>query len=179
MSYTVYDNFLNKQDFRNLYDCIMNKPFPWYYVGFFVSKEELVNDDSKYFHFSHSLYEDFTPTSPVGNKDILSPLIEATEPVSIRNMVVHLFTRTPDHIPSTYHVDIGDIKDDPIKLEQWTTSILYVNTNNGYTKFEEDDTIVESVANRFITFPAGTRHFGTSCTDEKIRIVINYNFFSK
>ena len=92
-------------------------------------------------------------------------------------MVVHLFTRTPEFIPSTYHVDIGDIKDEPKKLEQWTTAILYVNTNNGYTKFEEDGSIVESVANRYIEFPANTRHFGTSCTDEKIRIVINYNYF--
>ena len=177
MTYNLIDNFLSKQNFHNLQECILNKPFPWYYVGFFVSKEELINDDSKYFHFSHCLYEDFTPTSPVGNKDILTPLIEMTNPIAIRNMVVHLFTRTPEFIPSTYHVDIGDIKDEPKKLEQWTTAILYVNTNNGYTKFEEDGSIVESVANRYVEFPANTRHFGTSCTDEKIRIVINYNYY--
>ena len=50
-----------------------------------------------------------------------------------------------------------------------------MNTNNGYTKFE-DGTKVESVANRLVTFPASMMHTGTSCTDKKIRIVINFNY---
>ena len=62
------------------------------------------------------------------------------------------------------------------KQKQWTTSIFYVNTNNGYTKFE-DGTKVESVANRMITFPSNMKHTGTSCTDEKKRIVINFNYY--
>ena len=64
------------------------------------------------------------------------------------------------------------------KLKQWTTSIFYVNTNNGYTKFE-DGTKVESVANRMVTFPTNMKHTGTSCTDEKMRIVINFTYFEK
>ena len=62
------------------------------------------------------------------------------------------------------------------RLKQWTTAIFYVNTNNGYTKFE-DETIVESVANRVVTFPANMKHTGTSCTDEKTRVIINFNYF--
>ena len=64
------------------------------------------------------------------------------------------------------------------KLKQWTTSIFYMNTNNGYTIFE-NGTKVESVANRMITFPANIKHTGTSCTDEKTRVVINFNYFSQ
>ena len=62
------------------------------------------------------------------------------------------------------------------KQKQWTTSIFYVNTNNGYTKFE-DGTKVESVANRMVTFSTNMKHLGTSCTNEKRRIVINFNYF--
>ena len=62
------------------------------------------------------------------------------------------------------------------KLKQLTTSIFYVNTNNGYTKFE-DGTKVESVANRMVIFPSNMKHIGTSCTDEKTRVVINFNYF--
>ena len=62
------------------------------------------------------------------------------------------------------------------KLKQSSTSIFYVNTNNGYTKFE-DGTKVESVANRMVTFPSNMKHTGTSCTDERIRVVINFNYF--
>ena len=59
----------------------------------------------------------------------------------------------------------------------YITSILYLNTNNGYTEFE-DGTKVESVANRFISFPIETKHRGTSCTDKKIRVVINFNYLT-
>ena len=52
-----------------------------------------------------------------------------------------------------------------------------MNTNNGYTIFE-DGTKVESVANRMITFPANLKHTGTSCTDQQVRIVINFDYFS-
>ena len=62
------------------------------------------------------------------------------------------------------------------KLKQWTTSIFYINTNDGYTKFE-DGTKIESIANRMITFPANINHTGTSCTDEQTRVVINFNYF--
>ena len=40
-----------------------------------------------------------------------------------------------------------------------------------------ENTKVKSVANRLVTFPAGLRHRGTSCTDEKIRVVINFDYF--
>ena len=63
------------------------------------------------------------------------------------------------------------------KLKQWTTSIFYVNTNNGYTEFE-DGTKVESVENRLVTFSLNMKHRGTSCTDEKTRVVINFNYFA-
>jgi hypothetical protein len=59
----------------------------------------------------------------------------------------------------------------------YTTLILYMNTNNGYTEFE-DGMKVESVANRIVSFPEETKHRGTSCTDEKIRMVINFNFLT-
>ena len=51
-----------------------------------------------------------------------------------------------------------------------------MNTNNGYTKFE-DGTKIESVANRMVSFPTNTQHKGTSCTDQKTRVVINFNYF--
>ena len=78
-------------------------------------------------------------------------------------------------IENLFHVDnIVDLSEE--KLKQLTTSIFYINTNNGYTIFE-DGTKVESVANRLLTFPTNMKHTGTSCTDEKTRIVINFNYF--
>ena len=42
-------------------------------------------------------------------------------------------------------------------IENSLTSILYINTNDGYTKFE-DGTIVESVENRLVTFDSRMKH---------------------
>ena len=58
---------------------------------------------------------------------------------------------------------------------QWTTSILYINTNNGYTELESGE-IIESIANRLVTFPANTRHRTITQTDEQTRILINFNY---
>ena len=64
---------------------------------------------------------------------------------------------------------------DPPSTAPYTTSIFYMNTNNGYTEFE-DGTKVESIANRIVSFPFNMEHTGTSCTDEQTRIVINFNY---
>ena len=56
----------------------------------------------------------------------------------------------------------------------YITSILYLNTNDGYTEFE-DGTKIESIENRWVSFPEDTKHRGTSCTNERVRVVINFN----
>ena len=52
----------------------------------------------------------------------------------------------------------------------------YVNSNNGYTLFE-DGTRVESVANRYLRLSGDLRHTGTSCSDEDRRVLINFNYY--
>ncbi len=57
-------------------------------------------------------------------------------------------------------------------------AILSLNTCDGYTKLK-DGTKIESVANRMVIFPANIKHTGTTCSDEKRRVVINFNYFRK
>ena len=59
---------------------------------------------------------------------------------------------------------------------QCRTGILYLNTNDGYTCFE-DGSKIESVENRFVAFDSGLKHSGTTCTNERCRIVLNINYF--
>ena len=56
-----------------------------------------------------------------------------------------------------------------------TTSVLYLNTNNGYTTFE-DGTKISSVENTFVSFPSDMKHTGSTCTDTKFRALINFNY---
>ena len=76
-----------------------------------------------------------------------------------------LTTQTVDHHNSGYHYDYDDM----------TTAIYYINTCNGWTEFEEGGK-VKSVANRVIVFDSNLIHGGVSCTDEKTRILINFNY---
>ena len=141
-------------------------PFPWFYADRIVFE-----DDVDKFQFIHAFYDNHMPMSPFSNE--LDSIINIIQPFSIVKVRAKLLTRTPEIIESTFHVDIPLLEEN---LKQWTTSIFYINTNNGYTKFE-DGTIVESVANRMLSFPANMKHCGTSCTDERRRIVINFNYF--
>ena len=52
-----------------------------------------------------------------------------------------------------------------------------MNTNNGYTEFE-DGTVVKSIENRMVVFPANMKHRGTSCTNKKVRVIINFNYLT-
>ena len=163
----IEDNFLKQEEFDKIQKLMGEpSPLPWFYADRIVFE-----DDVDKFQFIHAFYDNHMPMSPFSNE--LDSIINIIQPFSIVKIKAKLLTRTPEIVESTFHVDIPLPEE---KLKQWTTSIFYINTNNGYTKFE-DGTIVESVANRMLSFPANMKHCGTSCTDERRRIVINFNYF--
>ena len=162
----IVDDFLAQDDFYEL-QTFMRGPLPWYYN----SMIDFVDDVDK-FQFIHLFYDNWAPNTDYIK--ILNPILIKIEPISLWRIKANLLTRTPNIIENEFHVDLGGMSEE--KQKHWTASIFYVNTNNGYTKFE-DGTIVESVANRLVSFPANMKHTGTSCTDEKVRVVINFNYF--
>ena len=58
-----------------------------------------------------------------------------------------------------------------------TTGILYINTCNGYTKFENGKK-VKSVENTYVEFDSTLKHTGTTCTDTDRRLVLNINYIT-
>ena len=81
---------------------------------------------------------------------------------------------------NAYHGDMAHLEDSyPNLKNNGKTSILYMNTNNGVTIFEDSKKEVESIENRMAIFPTTTRHTGTTNTDPDIpdRCVINFNYF--
>ena len=176
----IIDDFLDQEKFDELQSIMMGgdrkgKPhLPWFYSPCIDSYDELDDENIDKFQFTHMFYCDFHPQSPFYEN--VWPVIAALDSITIWRVKANLLTRTPNIVKNSFHVDMIDVSNE--KLKQYTTAIFYINTNNGYTKFE-DGTKVESVANRMITFPANLKHTGTSCTDEKIRIVINFNYFKR
>ncbi len=174
----IEDNFLDQNTFDELQTLMIgrgevNEEFSWYYndgVDFEYESSDLLNNFN--FMFVHVFYFRAFACSP--HFENMEPILQKIFPMSLWRIKANLLTRTPNIIKNTFHVDILDLPEE--KLKQWTTSIFYINTNNGYSEFE-DGTQVESVANRMVTFPANIKHRGTSCTDEKTRVIINFNYF--
>ena len=82
---------------------------------------------------------------------------------------VNIRTRTSKIYGSEYHVDIIE------KIEGHKTAIYYLNTNDGYTLFKSGEK-VKSVGNRLVVFDGQLYHYGTTCTDQNIRSVLNINY---
>ena len=55
-------------------------------------------------------------------------------------------------------------------------AIFYLNTNDGFTTLE-DGTKIESVENRILLFDPSKPHNSTTCTNDKCRVNVNFNYF--
>ena len=159
----VINNFLTKEEHKKLEKDIMGPFFPWYYNDIVVYK----NDPLGHFQFIHLFYEN-NSLNKSNLFEMLRPIIDKIKPLSVLRIKANLSSRTDKIIEHSFHTDFEN--DDRI-----TTGIFYVNTNNGYTKFKNNK-LQKSVANKFIEFNSTENHAGTSCTDENVRVVINFNY---
>ena len=167
--YNIQDNVLDEQDLNGILNNFMfdlrdmegihnfvdAKSIPWY----------IVKHNSNSINFFHLTYDQQTITSKWFH--ILGPLFRELNPKSLVRIKANLFPKTAEIEEHGYNVDF------PFEC---TTSIFYLNTNNGYTKFE-DGTVVKSIANRLLTFPTLCKHTSSSCTDVAARVNINFNYF--
>ena len=153
----IQEDFLDAHVFKDIQELFFSNQIPWMYG------EDLPNSDN--FQFVHMLY---TYDQPVSNYfQQIHPLLSAMDLASVCRVKVNMNPRTSNIVNYGFHVDV------PFKCK---TSILYLNTNDGYTMFE-DGTKIESIENRLVTFDSSTKHSGTSCTDQKVRLVLNINYF--
>jgi len=157
----VQDNFLDKESFNNIQSLMMGNDFDWYYNT--VITEEKFN--RKEFQFTHIFYLDGSPRT---SYPVVEPIVKTINPFSLVRVKANLLTKTPKIKEYDFHTDYKNKKN-------LTTAIFYVNTCNGYTLFK-DGKKIESVANRLVSFDSGLEHTGTSCSDENVRVVINFNY---
>jgi hypothetical protein len=162
MKYKIIDNFLDDASFKNIKSQMLGSYFPWFYNDMKTDYlESLYN-----FQFTHVFYDNYKPNSNMF--DLLTPLIQKIKPSALIRIKANLTPVTDNVIVYDYHVDYNDIN--------CKTAIFYLNTNNGSTIFK-NGTKINSLENRFVCFDSELLHTGTSCTDEKIRCVININYY--
>jgi len=162
--FDVIDNFLPEKDWESLSNKIFSPEFPWHY-GDFVNYDNSEN----YFQFEHLFFRNFKIFSEHYEQTV--KLFTDRLPIrSISRMKANLLTRTSSSDFHGWHVD-GDINDSDM-----ITGIYYINSTNGKTLFKNGKEI-DCIANRLVVFPGNLIHSSTSCTDQKVRVVINLNWF--
>jgi len=166
---SIQDNFLEEKEFNALRDVIIAEEFPWFFSSTTVNRS--LDKESTPGLLSHSVYHNSIPTSELFQQCFSS--FEQLEVSVLIRVKLNLQMRISEPDFAVFHSDMDGF----LKSFQQTcvTSILYINTNNGYTEIE-DGTKLDSVANRLVSFPSNMEHRGISQTDEKTRILINFNY---
>ena len=164
----IIDNVLDVYSYNQVIKCLDDVELTWQRSE--VLPQETFNEHVKHnLQFVHKIFYEHHIFSPRAFKEILAPIADKIEIRSLIKAKLNLKLRAESIIEHGMHTD-HDFGSDA------TTGIYYFNTNDGYTKFE-DDTIVESVANRLVLFSSDMKHTGTTCTDTQGRYVLNINFF--
>ena len=167
----VIDNFLNEEDFEGLKQCF-HPEFSWVF-SVVLDGDDLICDQKYNYQYVHSVYIKQEPVS--GYFYNVIPFLTKLDARALVRCKVNSICREEEVVVHGFHTDINYL-DHPTKFDGMKTAILYLNTNNGYTCFEEG-TKVESVANRCVTFPAHYKHSGTTCTDVHRRLALNLVYF--
>tara|TARA_B100000131_G_scaffold73554_1_gene69823 strand:- start:234 stop:746 length:513 start_codon:yes stop_codon:yes gene_type:complete len=155
----VVDDFLPQNQFNNLQEFLMGPYFPWFY------NDNIIRGDYSRFQFIHTFYkENSEHNSFLSLFDESQRLLEVKKLFRIKSNL-KLKTLSPEN--TGYHIDnfVGSNK----------TAVLYINTNNGGTSFKGGG-MVKSLANRIVIFNSELEHAGITCTDENIRVVVNFNY---
>ena len=125
------------------------------------------NDNSD-FYFLHVLFHtdnNMPECSPMFVR-ILSPILGRLKFNYLMRAKVNLYTKKSEFIQTEMHVD-SEIPH--------MVGLYSVNTNNGYTLFE-DGTKIESIENQMVIFDGSKKHCSVSQTDTNVRSNININF---
>ena len=163
----IQDNYLPYKQFRELQDFLLGPYVPWIYNNTITGSE---TSKMSGYQFIHSFFNTANPLleqPPSSYTGVLRNLLFKLRAANLLKVKANLRPCTTEIEGSGFHVDL------PIRC---TTAIYYINTCNGYTEFEDDGTRVESVENRLMIFDSARKHMGTTCTDQKRRVVLNINY---
>jgi len=159
----IYKNFLKKKEFKYLEDLMFkpNNNFPWYL-------SPIMSPTDKFSQLIHLFYFYELPNKINSSffKE-LTPILDLLKPKKLIRIKANLVMKAPSTREHGYHVDYS--------IPDLVTAILYLNSNNGYTRFKEGGKIF-SERNKLVKFKGNKYHTGSTCTDKEYRSVINFNY---
>ena len=159
----LIQNFLDKKTFDDINHLIQSSGyFNWYYTP-----DVAFHKDTHGFMFNHTFLNEDGIQSEYFNQ-IITPIIN---PLSIRHLVrakANLYTKQEHNIKHKFHIDDST-------LDKYKVGLFSLNTNDGYTEFE-DGKKFQSIENSAIIFNGKIKHRSVTQTDERLRVNININY---
>lgn len=163
----IIDNFLSETEFQEVQRVLLGDRIPWFQNSFIVHPEKDLGIEQYYdYQFTHVFYRNYSVSSDFF--PVLEPILIKLNPSALVRVKANLIPRADKVVEHQLHTDVTNFKG--------LTSVFYINSTNGYTFFQTGEK-VESVANRMVVFDSTLLHSGTTCTDQKNRVVINFNYY--
>jgi len=157
--FKVVNNFLDKTEFKQIQKIMTSQDFPWYYNKYISSS----TDAKHLYFFTHNYYL---------NNEIQSSfykmwknLIQKLECKSLLRIKAGLY---PSHSKVRYN---NFHKDFPFKHKG---CLFYINSNNGPTTIEKKSILPKE--NRAVFFDPSLPHRSSLCSDQQVRITVNFNY---
>ena len=177
----IVDDFLPLEKFAEVQKVFLSNNFPWSWcedtVKYPEDKQELLKipeevrpkiicEEEDNYQLQNIMYVDCVPLNEYFQ--YVSPVLALLRPkaIGLCRVKVNLNPRTQERVYHGMHTDTYFTS---------RTAVYYLNTNDGITLFETGQE-VKSVSNRIVFFPSHIKHTGTTCTDQKRRVVLNINY---
>ena len=175
----VVDNFLPQPLFDQIQAEVGSANFPWFYnsSNIYGSNSRFIDADADVpYQFTHTLYHEDSGGPNSSAFEMFDPVFNLLGVKELHRAKLNLGPQTSNHVRGGFHYDVM-VSDDSfdIMFADWYIGLLYFNSNNGYTEFDDGETVT-SVANRLVRFPASRLHTGVSQTDTQVRVVLNVLF---
>jgi len=164
--YEVIDNFMDKDDFKNLQSLVMGNDVPWYFTKN-INTSPGYDPNSNQSYLTHHIFNprlDYVYSTLYKDFYVFLKLLGMK---SIIRAKLNLYMRTDKIEEHNSHTDSSF---------EHKGCVFSFNTCDGYTKLE-DGTKIDSVANRALIFDASKSHSSTSTTNAKGRFNVNFNYF--
>jgi hypothetical protein len=154
----VINNFLNNDEFFEIQKLLSSKKFPYFLTENYKVLTHPIIYKTEYSLFLESL---------------ISKLSEQLKVKTILSSETYLIIKDKENLS----LNIG--KKDPYDIslnDNSLTSLLYINSNNGYTQILGKDKI-DPVQNRLLTFSSNISYEETTPTNEPFKSVIKLTYY--
>ena len=174
LDYEVIDDFLPQKELEKLQTLLIPSTFkegeteqvPWLYFPNPAKVDTTTKEDTwKLFYYSRLVYDQTIMFPQVYTRIV--PFCELLGVKALIRIKINMYPYADNPKEHGMHIDYNF----PHKA-----AIFSINTCDGYTKLE-DGTKITSVANRMLLFDASKPHSPCTCTDQPVRVNINFNYF--